>query len=481
MTPLLTAAQWYPERIGIALALCSGLLLLGSWGKGSGIGLSELATRAATLGMMALTGIMNWGRRANGDSERTMSEDRSQLLVEKANRRRAEEALEDAQVRFRSIFESSHDGFAYAGFDGRLLEVNRAFEALTGYSREELCNRSASDVIAGEQVETDLEQRRRLRENGRAAEYELDYVRKDGRKVPVSVNAFVVRGRDGTATGLAMIVKDMTERKQTELALRKTAEQLHQKNEQLARANELLSAAQRAAARVQRLSVIGQFAATVAHKIGTPLTALSGHVQLLSEDRSLAPPVRSRLEIVETQIERTSNIIQDLLVYARRPDPVWATVDVNACLKDCFALFQTECARQKVEGILKLAAEPACVRADRQQLQEALHHLVENALQAMPDGGRLTLSSSLAEASPVERGQRIAIDVADTGSGIDPEHLAQIFQPFFTTKTIGRGTGLGLAIVQETVRAHGGQISVESEPGKGSRFSIFLPLVGESP
>jgi signal transduction histidine kinase len=81
----------------------------------------------------------------------------------------------------------------------------------------------------------------------------------------------------------------------------------------------------------------------------------------------------------------------------------------------------------------------------------------------------------------VERGQRIAIDVADTGSGIDPEHLAQIFQPFFTTKTIGRGTGLGLAIVQETVRAHGGQISVESEPGKGSRFSIFLPLVGESP
>jgi two-component system cell cycle sensor histidine kinase/response regulator CckA len=130
---------------------------------------------------------------------------------------------------------------------------------------------------------------------------------------------------------------------------------------------------------------------------------------------------------------------------------------------------------------LKLAAEPACVRADRQQLQEALHHLVENALQAMPDGGRLTLSSSLAEASPVERGQRIAIDVADTGSGIDPEHLAQIFQPFFTTKTIGRGTGLGLAIVQETVRAHGGQISVESEPGKGSRFSIFLPLVGESP
>ena len=406
-----------------------------------------------------------------------MNSDRDQLLLEKINRRRAEEALEDAQERFRSIFESSYDGFAYTTYEGNFLEVNAAFQRLTGFSRQELLTRAHRDVIASREAAKEESKRRESIDSTQAVEYETEYVRKNGSSVPVCVNMFVVEGRDGSTTGLAIIVKDMTDRKQTEMALRKTAEELHHKNEQLAHANQLLSAAQRAAARVQRLSAIGQFAATVAHKIGTPLTALSGHVQLLKEDRSLSPQVKARLHIVETQIERTSTIIQDLLVYARRPDPVWSVIDANTCLQDCSALFQTEFLRQHVSCTVHPTSSPAPVSADRQQLQEALNHLVENALQAMPEGGSLTMSASVSGMTGGEGEQRVAMEIADTGVGIDPEHLAQIFQPFFTTKTIGRGTGLGLAIVQETVRAHGGQITVESEPGKGSRFSIFLPLV----
>ena len=189
---------------------------------------------------------------------------------------------------------------------------------------------------------------------------------------------------------------------------------------------------------------------------------------------------RARLQIVETQIERTSTIIQDLLVYARRPDPVWSVVDVNACLHDCFALFQNECMRQQVACTLNLFSHPPTVSADRQQLQEAFNHLVENALQAMPNGGTLNIRTSITDPTGADAGRRAAIDIIDTGTGIAPEHLAPIFQPFFTTKTMGRGTGLGLAIVQETVRAHGGQITVESEPGKGSRFTILLPIVRPS-
>lgn len=406
-----------------------------------------------------------------------MNSDRDQLLLEKINRQRAEEALEDAQERFRSIFDSSHDGFAYTTFEGHFLEVNAAFERLTGCSREELLNSMHRDVTVPGDAAKEESKRRELIESTQAVEYETEYVSKSGSPVPVCVNAFVVKGRDGSTTGLALIVKDVTDRKQTETALRKTAEELHHKNEQLAHANQLLSAAQRAAARVQRLSAIGQFAATVAHKIGTPLTALSGHVQLLKEDHSLSPQVKARLQIVETQIERTSSIIQDLLVYARRPDPVRSVIDVNSCLQDCSALFQTEFLRQHVTCTVHLTSSPATVSADRQQLQEVFNHLVENALQAMPEGGSLTMRTSVSGIAGGEGEQRIAVEITDTGAGIDPEHLAQIFQPFFTTKTIGRGTGLGLAIVQETVRAHGGQITVESEPGKGSRFSIFLPLV----
>ncbi|MET0515941.1 MAG: ATP-binding protein [Nitrospiraceae bacterium] len=406
-----------------------------------------------------------------------MTSDRDQLLLEKINRQRAEEALEDAQERFRSIFDSSHDGFAYTTFEGRFLEVNAAFERLTGCSREELLNSMHRDVTAPEDAAKEESKRRELIESMQAVEYETQYVCKNGSRIPVCVNAFVVKGRDGSTTGLAIIVKDVTDRKRTEMALRKTAEELHHKNEQLAHANQLLSAAQRAAARVQRLSAIGQFAATVAHKIGTPLTALSGHVQLLKEDQSLSSQVKARLHIVETQIERTSTIIQDLLVYARRPDPVRSVIDINTCLEDCCALFQTEFLRQRVTCTVHPTVSPAPVSADRQQLQEVLNHLVENALQAMPEGGSLTMGTSVSGITGGEGEQRIAIEIADTGIGIDPEHLAQIFQPFFTTKTIGRGTGLGLAIVQETVRAHGGHITVESEPGKGSRFSILLPLV----
>lgn len=479
VVPFVLTTQWMPDRTGIALAICVAFIVLGYLSARPGIEpATALANRGLALAVLSIIALALW-KPAHVEAE-DMHRDQEQLLQEQFGRQRAEEALHDAQVRFRSIFESSHDGFAYATFEGAFLEVNTAMEQLTGYSRRELLAMTHRDVTAPDYAATETIELQKVVASGQAVEFELEYATKDRLRVPVCVNTFVVRGRDGEATGLAMIVKDVTERKQTEMALRNTAEELRRKHEQLAHANQLLSAAQREAARVQRLSAIGQFAATVAHKIGTPLTALSGHVQLLKEDHSLTPHVRARLQIVETQIERTSTIIQDLLVYARRPDPVWSVVDINACLQDCFSLFQNECTRQRVACMLALTPEPATVSADRQQLQETFNHLVENALQAMPEGGTLAIRSSLTEPSGAESGRRVAIDIVDTGTGIAPEHLAPIFQPFFTTKTIGRGTGLGLAIVQETIRAHGGQITVESEPGKGSRFTILLPVVRPS-
>lgn len=276
-----------------------------------------------------------------------------------------------------------------------------------------------------------------------------------------------------------MMIRNITARKQAETDLQRAGEELRAKNEALARTNELLSAVQHAAARAQRLSAIGQFAATVAHKIGTPLTALSGHVQLLMEDLSLPSKVRGRLQTVEAQIERTSCIIQDLLLYARRAPPVRTRTDMNECLEDCVTLFKTECDRLHVACIAELADDLPPVEVDRQQMQEAVNHLIENALQAMPNGGSLCLRTRAVEGAEVRRGlsrsMGVAVEIVDTGQGINPAHLTQIFQPFFTTKQAGRGTGLGLAIVQETLRAHEGRVTVESEPGKGTSFVMYLP------
>ena len=255
-----------------------------------------------------------------------------------------------------------------------------------------------------------------------------------------------------------------------------TAE-LRQKNRELARTNELLSTSQREAARSQRLSVIGQLAATVAHQIGTPLTAVSGHLQLLEEDPQLGPEARKRLKIVETQIERQSRIIQDLLIYARKPDPVFLPMDLNACMEECLALLRPEIDRRHVALSLLLDPSLPKAHADPQQIQEVFCNLIENAMDAMPGGGTLTVQSQVVEAPPTEETNCwLAVDVVDTGLGIAPEHREQIFQPFFTTKKAGRGTGLGLAIAFDTIRSHGGQLLVDTESGKGTRFRVLLRL-----
>jgi signal transduction histidine kinase len=257
-----------------------------------------------------------------------------------------------------------------------------------------------------------------------------------------------------------------------------TAEVL-QKNRALAHTNELLSVAQRDAARAQRLSAIGQVAATVAHKIGTPLTALSGHIQLMAEDPTLGAESRQRLQTVEAQIERTSRIIQDLLLYARRPEPVRSPLDLNACVAECLALFQPEFDRRKIALATEWDLQIEKVEADSQQLHEVFHSLIENALDAMPDGGALVIRiSPHAELGQPDHRTSVAVDLIDTGCGMNDAQLVQIFQPFFTTKRAGRGTGLGLASALETVRAHGGDITVESELKKGSRFTIVLPTDG---
>ena len=259
-----------------------------------------------------------------------------------------------------------------------------------------------------------------------------------------------------------------------------TAEVL-EKNRALAHTNELLSAAQRDAARAQRLSALGQMAATVAHKIGTPLTALSGHIQLMAEDPTLSIESRQRLETVEAQIERTSKIIQDMLMYARRPEPVRSPLDLNACVAECLALFRPECERRKITLVSEWSEHVEKVEADAQQLQEVLNNLIENALDAMPTGGVLvTRISPHIKVDQQDRRTWVGVEIVDTGCGMEAEQITQIFQPFFTTKKARRGTGLGLAIALETIRAHGGQIKVDSSPGKGSRFTIVLRTDGGS-
>jgi two-component system, NtrC family, sensor kinase len=485
LVPLVLTTQLLPRFTGVALAIGSALLLAGLIDPKVGTSFEVTAiNRGLGLVVLVFTGLFLLHHRSTVEALRE-SEDRYRLLLEQHSRARAEAALQEVQERFKSIFHSSHDAIAYATFDGSLLEINDAFVRLSGRSREELLRPEPLPSALWSSLQLSSEQFKQVGETGVPLVYETRLTRDEGVSYDLNVHAFLVLGSDGSRAGLAVVIRNITDLKRAEAELRLASEELHAKNEALARSYELLSAAQRTATRAQRLSAIGQFAATIAHKIGTPLTALSGHVQLLMEDLSLPPKVRGRLQTVETQIERTSRIIQDLLLYTRRAPPVRQPVDVNECMQECLSLFRTECDRQHVACIVELNPDLPPVEADRQHLQEAFNHLIENALQAMSTGGSLCVRTCLTSTTSAglsgRRSECVTIEVVDTGCGINPDYLAEIFQPFFTTKQAGRGTGLGLSIVQETVRAHAGRITVESELEKGTTFTIQLPVSDKQP
>jgi two-component system NtrC family sensor kinase len=245
--------------------------------------------------------------------------------------------------------------------------------------------------------------------------------------------------------------------------------ELRERNQQLVRSYESVSRLRETAARAQQLAAVGQTMANVAHQIGTPLNLVSGHVQLLQHEVTDST-LKRRLHIVEEQIDRVVSTVRSLLEHAR-PQGERQLVRVDAIIARIGDAMRARLASGGVDLELKLAEPMASVAADEAQLELALLNLVTNALDAMPDGGTLTLEARMAD-------QRVRIDVRDTGSGIPPDVLSRIFEPWVTTKTAGRGTGLGLSITRDLITALGGSISVTTSPVHGTTFTIELPVAG---
>jgi signal transduction histidine kinase len=219
-----------------------------------------------------------------------------------------------------------------------------------------------------------------------------------------------------------------------------------------------------------RLATIGQTAASVAHQVGTPLNLISGHVQVLLEQRDLTPDLARRLHLVLEQIGRVSDAIRGLLEHTRRPGRA-APIDLGSLLDTIVNLARPRLAASNVALDANVAPSLPKVRGHRDELEMALLNLVTNAVDAMPVGGVLSVTAS-------EQSGRVVIVLADSGPGITPELLPRIFDPWVTTKPEGRGTGLGLSITRDVITRLGGDIDVASEPGHGATFTITLPADG---
>ena len=281
-----------------------------------------------------------------------------------------------------------------------------------------------------------------------------------------------------------------TARKRAEQALREAHDELDQRvrdrTAELARTNDTLRAeiAERTRAekellrlqlemgRVERLATLGRMSGSIAHELGTPLNSVLGYTQLLSQER-LSERAQRRLGIIENQIHRMSNIIQNYLSHAREGIPR-TRIDVNELIRDTLVLLQPIFQQHGVEVKTALVEALPQICGDEVSLQRVLINLLDNAVDACPNGGQITIST---DATPASAGKEagVAIEVADSGTGIPAELLPKIFDLFVTTKPPGEGTGLGLVICQEIIKAHGGTISIESQPGNGARVAIYLP------
>jgi signal transduction histidine kinase len=236
-----------------------------------------------------------------------------------------------------------------------------------------------------------------------------------------------------------------------------------------------------------RLTTVGKLASGIAHELGTPLNVVQGRARLIRDREVEGDEAIESARIVLEQAERMTALIRQLLDFAR-PRPLYKTsLNVSSLVSRVCDLVGTIARKANVTLDCTAGDETLRVDADEGQLHQVLTNLVINAIHAMPDGGTVEIVTRLAEAAPppyvethaMTRGAWIAIEVRDTGTGMDPATRERIFEPFFTTKQVGEGTGLGLSVSWGIVREHGGWIDVASAPGTGSTFIVWLPRGAE--
>jgi two-component system NtrC family sensor kinase len=309
---------------------------------------------------------------------------------------------------------------------------------------------------------------------------------KPGRFQAAVINRSVVAG---VLLLVAYLGMSWEERKAREADARAA---LAQETENLLKANAQLVEAKDQLNRSERLAAVGQLVASVAHEVGTPLHSIAWHVQALAEEPALTPDMRKRVTVIDEQLTRVVRIIQDLLssTRPRQPQPKW--LPVEQVINPAAVLMEPAFHAKEIALTVVIPEHLPLAWADAEKMHQVLVNLLTNALAATPPQGTVTVSVECRPVSPdeLERGRRVAeamsplvivIAVQDTGSGMPEADAQKAFEPFFTTKAVGKGTGLGLFLSRETVVAHGGELSIDSEVGRGTTVTMTLPGLQTEP
>jgi PAS domain S-box-containing protein len=359
----------------------------------------------------------------------------------------------------RSIAEHSPAGIVTTDVRGHVTYFSPRAEELLGYRAAEVVGRPVAEFQRGghESARTLM---RRLREEGRIREHETEILARDGRWVECRFSLALLRDAAGTTIGALAILEDTSERKRLEAQLRQA----------------------------QKMEAVGRLAGGIAHDFNNLLAVIMGHSDLIKSVLRKGDALGHDVEQIRRASERAATLTRQLLAFSRRQFLQPQVIDVNTLVGNLATMLH-RLIGEDIQLELRLDPQAGRVSADPGQLEQVVMNLTVNARDAMPQGGQLTLETGpamLDQAFVIEHpgssaGAHVRLSIHDTGCGMSPDVLSHLFEPFFTTKEPGRGTGLGLSTVYGIVKQHRGYIDVQSTPGQGSTFAVYLPRVDAKP
>jgi PAS domain S-box-containing protein len=403
--------------------------------------------------------------RQNAELKTKMAEESARLAAAEreleiiSERDRAAEALHRSEARVRRLVESNIIGIATGDLDGKLIEANDAFLGLLGFTKEDLLSGQMrwDTLTPAEYRDTDQRMVEQLMSTGIAPPWEKQFIRKDGSRVPVLIGVATLLAISGETEAISFVL-DMSERKRLERQLRQA----------------------------QKMEAIGQLAGGIAHDFNNLLGVIIGYSEILGDGLGANDPLRPKAEQIKKAGQRAASLTRQLLAFSRKQVLEPKVLDLNAVVPEILKMLQ-RLIGENIELVAVAGPKLGRVNADQGQIEQVIMNLAVNARDAMPRGGKLSITTANAEMDDVFARQHpgavpgvyVMLSVSDTGCGMDAETQAHMFEPFFTTKEEGKGTGLGLATVYGIVKQSGGYVSVYSEPGQGTSFKIYLPRIDE--
>ncbi len=385
--------------------------------------------------------------------------------LEKADqeRKRAEAALRESEKKFQQFYDESPVGYHEVDTKGRITRVNRKELSMLGYTAGEMLGKPLWNFFVEEDTTRHVTLAKLSGDISFHDTFERTYRRKDGTTLPVFIEDRLLRDKSGQIIGMRSAVEDITERRQTQEALRKSEEQLRQ---------------------WQKVEAIGRLAGGVAHDFNNLLMTIKGCSELLLNAFDRRDPRRDEVEEILKAADRATSLTRQLLAFGRRQVLQPQLLDLNSIVMNMDKMLR-RLIGEDVQLITSLDPELWSVKVDPGMIEQVVMNLAVNSRDALPNGGKLTIETSnvvhddeYASAHiSVKPGHYVMLAVSDNGCGMDKEVQSHLFEPFFTTKEKGRGSGLGLSTVYGIIKQSGGNIWAYSEPGQGTTFKIYLPRV----